>query len=151
MNNKIIYLILGIVVIIAVSALVFALQKTNITQKAPAPEEPVVNQKIQEPTITEPSIKIISPNGGEKWMVGNTYDIAWKSVGVDEVFVTIVDYEATDSCRLTYESVSAAKGKYSYKIVSGRCPLFAGDKLKIKVWSGEIEDVSNDYFSIVEK
>src|SRR3989338_3615078 len=30
---------------------------------------------------TQPSITVISPNGGEQWQVGSTYEIRWKAVG----------------------------------------------------------------------
>jgi hypothetical protein len=35
----------------------------------------------------KPFIKLISPNGGEVWEEGKTYEIRWESQGVDEVYI----------------------------------------------------------------
>ena len=112
-----------------------------------------LHPKILQPEI--PYIKVISPNGGEKWIAGNTYDIKWESKGIDKVFITLLDDENTDSCELTYEKrISAMESKYSYKIVEGRCPLFISNKMKIAVksWDNQmiIGDESDNYFSIVK-
>jgi hypothetical protein len=38
---------------------------------------------------TEPSITVISPNGGEKWEIGEAYDITWDSQGLDGVNIVL--------------------------------------------------------------
>ena len=35
----------------------------------------------------EPYIKVLSPNGGEKWVERNTYDITWEAKGITENFI----------------------------------------------------------------
>ena len=85
--------------------------------------------------------------------MGQIYDITWESEGVDNVYISILDFELGDGCNLTYEyPVPAATGKYSYKIMDGRCPIMRGNKIKIEIWSlgREIKDTSDDFFSIIE-
>ncbi|GAH83372.1 unnamed protein product, partial [marine sediment metagenome] len=35
--------------------------------------------------VEEQSINILSPNGGEVWIEGNTYNITWDSSGIEKV------------------------------------------------------------------
>jgi len=44
-------------------------------------------------------IKVLSPNGGEKWVVGNIYNITWRSSGIEKVNIYL---EETDvMCTIT--------------------------------------------------
>ncbi|MEO0084949.1 MAG: hypothetical protein ABIJ94_04430, partial [candidate division WOR-3 bacterium] len=105
----------------------------------------------------EPYIKVLSPNGGEQWKIGETYNIKWDSAGVSKIYVTLLNYSQTDSCRLTYESITNT-GSYSFNTgQQGRCPqsVFIGDKIKIEISADvyttngvEIKDESDNYFSI---
>ena len=58
-------------------------------------------------TITEKSLAVISPNGGETWVVDSTYDIVWSSACIESVrieystdgginWLTIVDVTGAD-------------------------------------------------------
>jgi hypothetical protein len=105
-----------------------------------------------------PWIKVISPNGGERWEIGKTYNIKWESAGVGKVYITLFNYDQQDSCRLTYESI-VNTGSYSFVPgQQGRCPqsIFIGNRMKIEVSADvnttngiEVKDDSDNYFSIV--
>ena len=104
------------------------------------------------------SITILSPNGGEEWFLGSTYEIKWNSSGFEKVHIDIIDGSKNTAYTLASE-LPASKGKFSWKIGSQWPELSAGDKYKIRVISypfpasGEWEegvnyDVSDNYFSI---
>lgn len=57
-------------------------------------EEP----KGEEPK--EPYIEVISPNGGETWTLGESYNIQWVSWGIKNVNILLVDYRAPETCYL---------------------------------------------------
>ncbi len=73
-------------------------------------------------TITAPSvttsITVLSPNGGEQWRVGNTYQIKWRVSGLDKVKILL----ESSRDQITYKvlslasSVNAADGVYSWTI-----------------------------------
>jgi hypothetical protein len=78
------------------------------------------------PTPTNPvqsSIKILSPNGGEKWMVGETYEIRWTGgFNVKNVFISLLDYNKPQSDRnftpYTIASYTSNTGVYKWTIPS---------------------------------
>jgi len=115
---------------------------------------------------TEKSITVTSPNGGEKWVRGKTYDITWNSVGVDKVDIYARKIDPTIVCApcivgmycppcdgtLIAKNVSASLGKYSWTIP---LDIALGDKYKIQIgdtgfyWGqNNIYDESDNYFSI---
>jgi len=98
-----------------------------------------------------PSITVISPNGGEKWVRGNTYDITWTSAEIEKVTINYVDYSGRPLPKTIVVCTSASLGKYSWRIPDD-FPL--GNKYKIRIsecYSPTImhEDLSDNYFSIV--
>jgi len=114
------------------------------------------------PTPTQSSITITSPNGGEIWNVGETHDITWTSTGVSQVEIYWVGYDANGNL-LQYiplstdgsgnmVSVPASSGKFSWTITGKLITLTPGTKSKIVV-----DDYSNpkgtnsysNYFTIL--
>jgi len=114
-------------------------------------------------------ITVISPNGGERWVKGKTYDITWGSAGVDKVDIYARKIDPTMVCAtcivgiycppcngtLIAKNISASSGKYSWTIPSD---IALGDKYKIQIGDtgfylgqNNIFDESDNYFSIVEK
>jgi hypothetical protein len=109
-------------------------------------------------------ITITSPNGGEKWTRGNTYDITWESSGINKVNIYLKDDSIGVPCTLCVENVycppcgatkiasniSAAQGKYSWTIPSTQS---IGSKYKILIWDAAYpvaaRDQSDNYFSII--
>jgi len=95
-----------------------------------------------------PFVTITSPNGGEKWIIGNTYNITWNSAGVENVNIEI-ERGKTEENPLYKKVVSffpASGGKYSWTIPTDINP--GDNSFKIRIWEGAVEDRSNDYFSI---
>ncbi len=92
----------------------------------------------------EKSITVISPNGGEKWIMGRTYDITWTSQGVDWVMIVL---QGPSSRTITAET-SASSGKYSWTLPTDLQP---GDTYKILIGdtATSLSDESDDYFSII--
>jgi hypothetical protein len=88
-------------------------------------------------SIVSPSISVLSPNGGEKWVVGQTYTIGWDSSGIPaNNFIGIqLSYMTTEGLR--YEEVISSQilntGSYDWTIspgvISGRLP----DQFEIRV------------------
>jgi len=110
--------------------------------------------------FSEPSITILSPNGGEKWQYGKNYIIEWKSEGVDKVNIGLEDWTGIiagddyEFCTIA-EDVSASTGKYSWTIKD--CPISMGDSFIVRIvdirgidqgYYQQAEDSSNGYFSI---
>ena len=96
------------------------------------------------------SITVISPNGGETWVVGNTYDIRWESRKIEKVRITLETTEPSVRVLpiLIVDDYPANLGKYSWVVED-----FPGRwKIKIigKTADGRVvSDLSDNYFSIV--
>jgi hypothetical protein len=123
----------------------------------------------------EKFITVISPNGGERWIEGNTYEIRWKANGVEKVVIQVIDYNCSSESPLTIATnILASQGSYSWKIPANffesqanvYCPAYAynptthygwrsGDNFKIFIaelkpdGSYGVRDESDNYFSIV--
>ncbi|MGH1364842.1 MAG: LamG-like jellyroll fold domain-containing protein [Calditrichia bacterium] len=97
------------------------------------------------PGNTQPTIELISPNGGEIWTVGSTEDIRWNSIAV-----TGIDLEYSidngNSWISIAQNIDASQGVYSWGVPSvNSCDVL------IKVFSSSlssITDVSNSTFCI---
>ncbi len=114
------------------------------------------------PPVTKPYIKILSPNGGETWEIGKSYDITWSSKGIDKVTIFLADFreESPVTWHRISPDLSATLGKYSWKVADcydSICNFTPGEKYKIKISESATspsypllaEDESDDYFSIV--
>ena len=111
--------------------------------------------------VAVPSITVTSPNGGEKWTIGNTYDITWKVSGTEKVHVDIAKFDTPSQAWTLVSDILASTGKYSWKIGAAWPYLSAGDNYKIRVFTyplppsggwiiGTNYDQSDNYFSILE-
>ncbi len=114
-----------------------------------SPYSNVVDMQV----IVPSSITVTSPNGGERWAIGNTYDIIWTSVGVDEVNFC-VNYGT--GClglggEISSSRIDASLGKFSWQI-DPNAPYVPGDNLKMRITDASdstVFDESDNYFSIV--
>jgi len=99
----------------------------------------------------DPTIVVTSPNGGESWHIGGTYNVTWNAsnmtgnVGI-KLFQNGVSlgYIATD--------ISASGGSYSWTIsdIIGAGPISAGTNYQIQVkQSGVAGDLSDAVFTIL--
>jgi inhibitor of cysteine peptidase len=125
-------------------------------------------------TKVEKSITVISPNGGEQWQIGKTYDITWKATGIDKVNIYLDEVELEGGigseiacsqasyCAFQYcepcnfekkiaSNISASLGKYSWTIPTTQVPVV---KAKIFIEAvgvfPKVNDGSDSYFSIVK-
>ena len=124
---------------------------------------PSVSLTVQvDPTIQPnyPTITMISPNGGEQWTVGQTYNITWNSTNIpatSNVVIGLVPYSQPVACGGDACSQQIAQikntGTYSWTIPSsiGIIPLGSGNSYKIYVdynaYNG-IEGASANTFTI---
>jgi hypothetical protein len=98
-------------------------------------------------------LTIISPNGGEVWEIGKTYDIKWSSNEVDKVYIEyIYQSPGRGESGPIVSGIPASSGKYSWTIPSS---FKTGNSYKILIrqssTSYDFFDQSDDYFSIVLK
>ncbi|KPK64379.1 hypothetical protein AMJ83_02905 [candidate division WOR_3 bacterium SM23_42] len=80
--------------------------------------------------ITEYGITVTSPNGGEGWIRGNSYEITWMSSGVSgDVKIELYKGGVFNS---TIVSSTANSGSYSWNIPAGQLP---GTDYQVKITS----------------
>jgi len=95
----------------------------------------------------QPSITVISPNGGEEWEIGKTYEIKWESQNVEFVNIEIV--LGHTGWHIAYR-VSASSGKYLWTIPSS---FEESSDYQIHIWdpdNAEVEDRSDGRFRIIK-
>ena len=103
------------------------------------------------PVVTQSSITVLSPNGGEVWTVGSTQTIRWNpgSYKIDNVGISIFDYNAPVH-QYSVVGTIPNSGSYNWTIpntING-VPL-SGNKYKIEVGDGAMTyDQSDLSFSI---
>ncbi|MBI4014895.1 MAG: protease complex subunit PrcB family protein, partial [Candidatus Aenigmarchaeota archaeon] len=103
-------------------------------------------------TGVSPSITVLSPNGGEKLTVGETYTIRWQAVKTDKVGLSLMTYDGYDKgLALWIAQANASDGMYLWKVPSTSFPeqvSIPGNKFKILVNSNETLDISDGFFAI---
>ena len=95
----------------------------------------------------KPYIEVIFPNGGEKLVKGNTYDITWESKGIEHP-ITLAIIGSSDYLEIA-SYIPASSGKYSWTV-----PYFKneGGVYKIEILdlsSMDVRGFSDNYFSII--
>lgn len=103
-----------------------------------------VNFTIVKSTTTIPSITVVSPNGGERLVMGNTYQIQWKSIGIERLMIGLQG----PSSRTVIADVSASVGQYSW---TAPTDIVGSTSYKILIGDAKspLSDESDNYFSIV--
>jgi hypothetical protein len=91
------------------------------------------------------AITVTSPNGGEQWKTGSTYNIAWTSEGITGD--VIIDLYRGDSFDLNISTVPMEQGSFTWNIHGN---LAIGDDYKILLHKDTTEDYSDGNFSIVD-
>ena len=114
----------------------------------------------------EKSITVLSPNGGEEWVAGNSYDIKWISMGIDAdspVGITLIDDVQNKEYEIESYLTEIGDGKLTWAHIPAHTfytdssSLFTGNKFKIRVYVAttdvvsQYSDESDNYFSIVEQ
>lgn len=93
------------------------------------------------------TIRITSPNGGEVWQAGNTYDIKWQSENLDSTIINIFLYvEGTRS--IIASNIPISDGLYSWTIPLNLLPKWTY-RIFVRTPSGTFVDFSDNDFSIV--
>jgi hypothetical protein len=75
--------------------------------------------------VGPPQIEVTSPNGGETWIVGNTYDITWTSENIDSV---TIEYSTDGGFNFTMIDTTEAKGSYSWQV-----PDTPSDQCRVRI------------------
>lgn len=115
------------------------------------------------PPTTQPSITVISPNGGEQWAQGSTQNITWKSNG----FITgksklVMVYLMGGNIQQAYgvsgigikTSVNVDNGSVSWQVPTNDPGITPG-QYKIRIYWQEsgyqdiVTDTSDNYFTII--
>ncbi len=82
MNNSqkgfVVPLLIGIVALLVIGGGVYIYQN----EKIEVPEVVDTSSNIIAPNTTQPSITILSPNGGEMWQEGKVYPIRWSAKNI---------------------------------------------------------------------
>lgn len=107
-----------------------------------------------------PYIKIISPNGGEKWFFGVPQTIIWDSGGIKNALIYLWFPDGV-ACKLSSADISADQNKYTITLQENQpCPniprsIIAG-QYKISLWDAEpatdisaAHDYSDNFFNII--
>lgn len=63
------------------------------------------------------SIKVLTPNGGEEWQIGQTYEITWQARGIDKIGIVLFQDKEP---KWLVKDISASAGKYEWKIYPGQ-------------------------------
>ncbi|MBK7377689.1 MAG: choice-of-anchor D domain-containing protein [Ignavibacteriales bacterium] len=89
-------------------------------------------------TITEaPSIRVISPNGGENWIAGSAYDITWSDNISEKVKIELYKNDILNS---TISDSTESNGTYNWTVPSDQTP--ASD-YRVKITSITISDLND--------
>jgi hypothetical protein len=92
-----------------------------------------------------PSLTLISPNGGEVWQVKRSYNITWRSTGIDKVKIEL--YKGTELETVISAGTPAGSGKYTWTIPANQ-PQGANYKIKISGVEIDLSDTGDRVFSI---
>lgn len=68
------------------------------------------------------SIKIQTPNGGEEWEIGESYQISWKAKGIDKVGIVLFKGK---EAKWIAKNIPASQKKYQWQIYPGQA--YGGD------------------------
>ncbi len=112
--------------------------------------------KVEKPEVEKSYIKLLSPNGGEEWIVGNTYDIKWDSSGVDEIVIEVMEgAHSRGIITMPQKTINADLEKYSWEIPSSFSVSYGtgepSPNLKIFIYEYNqdwVRDESDNYFSV---
>ncbi|MCX6789536.1 MAG: PKD domain-containing protein [Candidatus Gribaldobacteria bacterium] len=105
------------------------------------------------------SITIVSPNGGEKWEVGKTYEIQWKKTGViatdSKINIDLVDYSLNNTKAIAHGVSISDFNSYVWYINPSLFTTSLNSKVKITEVKSNgaygISDESDSYFTIISQ
>ena len=129
---------------------------TTFTVKNSAGLTAQTSSTVQVGNSTQPSITVTSPNGGEQWAQGSTHNITWRANGVNNVGISIADFQTGLNIEHAIANVPASNGLYSWTIPSDNNYLPLGNTYRIAIRStddtgpsyGYLNDISDKPFTI---
>jgi VCBS repeat-containing protein len=96
--------------------------------------------------IVEPSITVISPNGGESWKIGSTQTITWNSTSVLSVKIELSRNGGT-----TWTTIATGIANHGNKTWKVTGPVTAHARIRVVSLSNSASDISDTDFSITPK
>ncbi len=112
--------------------------------------------------LDQPYILVTSPNGGEVWVFGETYDITWISGGVENIDIYL--WFPDGATGLLADNVPASQGKYTLTLQENQnfpniSKNITAGQYKILIWSiddlslgiGAPRDYTDNFFGLIER
>ncbi|OQY06100.1 MAG: hypothetical protein B6I22_06240 [Desulfobacteraceae bacterium 4572_123] len=99
------------------------------------------------------NIKVIYPNGGEKWKAGKRYNIRWKSAGFksgDKVKILLKTYPPVNAGNFWVTNSARNTGMFNYKVPSNLGIREKKFKIYVMNLNGRIKDESDRFFEITQ-
>ena len=133
----------------------FALYGFSFSPNGISTGMPVTGNSMTIVSSTQPSITVISPNGGEQWQIGKAYEIKWLSSGIAASNNVQIELSGTNIYRKFVANVPGSSGAFLWTVPSN---LISSDKYSISVTcylcyaannNQVVADSSNAPFSIV--
>jgi len=108
------------------------------------------------PGSCTPSVKVTSPNGGEIFEMGKTYNITWESLGAERVYIDVMTDTIPIQAYNLIVGVPGPAGEYSWTVGSKWGDILSSGNYKLRVFSypvkgwipGRDYDISNNPFTI---
>lgn len=98
------------------------------------------------------SVRIISPNGGESWTLGQTYSISWEPTNVSEN-IKLVLVKGSRNVGFIAWDLPSSPGNYLWKAgkyQGGMAAAGTDYKVRVTTISGSLRDESDAFFSLAE-
>ena len=104
------------------------------------------------PAVFGQTITVLTPNGGEQWVLGSTQSIAWQSSSTSgNVLIKLIRNNG-DEVGTIAENISVNSSPYSWKVgqLQGTAVVPPGTdyKIRVRVIDARVFDASNSVFSI---
>jgi hypothetical protein len=96
------------------------------------------------------SLTVIQPNGGEKLLIGATYQIQWKAVDINEN-VKLLLYKGTTKLGLIAQGLSVTPSAYPWKVGEydgGTAAPGSDYRIRIRTMSNGPNDFSDGFFTL---
>ena len=117
------------------------------------------SQKVQPGTSSSSqskmtqNIKVIYPNGGEKWEAGKRYNIRWKSAGFkssDKVKILLKTYPPDNAGNFWVTNSAHNTGMFNYTVPSNLGVREKKFQIYVMTLNGNIKDESDRFFEITQ-
>ena len=97
------------------------------------------------------NIKVIYPNGGEKWEAGKRYNIRWKSAGFkssDKIKILLKTYPPGNAGNFWVTNSARNTGMFNYKVPANLGIREKKFKIYVMKQNGGVKDESDRFFEI---